>query len=140
MKFFYVYIIKYNKMLCPVCLQLYTRPKSLSCGHTLCIGCIVEMIENYSNIDELKCPLCNGYVMYIIDNIYFNKFINTFPILVNNNKNKHINDIFLESKLENLIDKSSNLKNKINFCKTITYDHPSYTYDIGKKKLFVELN
>ncbi|XP_077015563.1 ret finger protein-like 4B [Tamandua tetradactyla] len=42
---------------CPVCLELFSNPISLSCAHTFCFNCIQNWIlEN--NESKLICPLC----------------------------------------------------------------------------------
>eukprot|EP00389_Voromonas_pontica_P001045 GDKH01001568.1.p1 GENE.GDKH01001568.1~~GDKH01001568.1.p1 ORF type:complete len:470 (+),score=70.78 GDKH01001568.1:101-1510(+) len=39
---------------CPVCLENFTRPRHLPCGHTFCEGCISQQLRG----QQLTCPLC----------------------------------------------------------------------------------
>lgn len=51
---------------CPVCLQSYDDgnaiPRVLSCGHTVCEACLVELPQRYPN--TLRCPACTQLVKY----------------------------------------------------------------------------
>ncbi|XP_061840686.1 E3 ubiquitin-protein ligase TRIM39 [Nerophis lumbriciformis] len=40
---------------CPICLQLYSEPASLPCGHIYCRACIVALGEG---LDHHSCPEC----------------------------------------------------------------------------------
>eukprot|EP00058_Branchiostoma_floridae_P004632 XP_002590120.1 hypothetical protein BRAFLDRAFT_83399 [Branchiostoma floridae] len=40
---------------CSICLQVYTRPKVLPCGHTFCMECLVSFVNGSKS---LKCPVC----------------------------------------------------------------------------------
>uniref|UniRef100_A0AC34QWK9 RING-type domain-containing protein n=1 Tax=Panagrolaimus sp. JU765 TaxID=591449 RepID=A0AC34QWK9_9BILA len=49
---------------CPVCLEIYVEPKLLNCGHTLCLKCVQQLIQNarqsalgYRDA-EFMCPEC----------------------------------------------------------------------------------
>lgn len=55
-------------MYCPNCRMIFFEPQSLSCGHTLCINCIILMLKKYSNNVIPLCPICNLKVV----NIYIN--------------------------------------------------------------------
>ena len=44
---------------CPICTEVYTDPRVLSCGHTICLKCIRKYIEEKeSNEEEPVCPMC----------------------------------------------------------------------------------
>jgi len=44
---------------CPICTDVYTDPRVLSCGHTCCLKCIRKYIEEKeSNEEEPVCPWC----------------------------------------------------------------------------------
>ncbi|CAK8567401.1 unnamed protein product [Lathyrus sativus] len=51
---------------CPVCLQNYDGetaiPRVLSCGHTVCEACLVELQERFPN--TIRCPACTQLVKY----------------------------------------------------------------------------
>ncbi|XP_029005617.1 E3 ubiquitin/ISG15 ligase TRIM25 [Betta splendens] len=42
---------------CPICLQLFSRPVSLPCGHVYCLGCLQTMGEG---LDQHRCPECHA--------------------------------------------------------------------------------
>ena len=42
---------------CPVCLNIFSstcRPKSLNCGHSICVNCLDDIMSKKS----ILCPLC----------------------------------------------------------------------------------
>lgn len=42
---------------CPMCLQLFSEPASLPCGHIFCFGCLRTMGEG---LDQHSCPECQA--------------------------------------------------------------------------------
>lgn len=40
---------------CPICLQLFSEPVSLPCGHIYCFGCLKTMGQG---LDQHRCPEC----------------------------------------------------------------------------------
>ena len=42
---------------CAVCLQAYTDPTTLPCGHSFCIGC-VQSLRVVPGNNEPQCPTC----------------------------------------------------------------------------------
>ena len=40
---------------CPVCMDLFTNPKDLSCSHTFCEGCVQQIADGGSTV---TCPEC----------------------------------------------------------------------------------
>ncbi|XP_056247821.1 zinc-binding protein A33 [Seriola aureovittata] len=42
---------------CPICLQIFSEPVSLPCGHTYCIACLQTMGEG---LDQHSCPECQA--------------------------------------------------------------------------------
>ncbi len=42
--------------LCPICLETFTKPTTIPCGHNFCIKCITDYWDTESTV--LKCPLC----------------------------------------------------------------------------------
>jgi hypothetical protein len=50
----------YEELKCAICLDPFTDPRILNlCGHTFCLGCIVQIERNSSS--ELKCPICGRF-------------------------------------------------------------------------------
>lgn len=43
------------ELTCPICLQLFSEPVSLPCGHVYCLACIQTMGEG---LDQHSCPEC----------------------------------------------------------------------------------
>lgn len=43
------------ELTCPICLQLFSQPVSLPCGHIYCFGCLQTMGEG---LDQFSCPEC----------------------------------------------------------------------------------
>ncbi|XP_008295454.1 E3 ubiquitin-protein ligase TRIM21 [Stegastes partitus] len=43
------------ELTCPICLQLFSEPVSLPCGHIYCFGCLQTMGEG---LDQHSCPEC----------------------------------------------------------------------------------
>jgi len=43
---------------CPICLELFDKPKSLPCLHTFCLKCLEGHCRDNEPEDEVPCPLC----------------------------------------------------------------------------------
>ena len=39
---------------CPVCLEVFVDPKVLPCDHSLCAGCVQQLMQG----SRIECPLC----------------------------------------------------------------------------------
>ncbi|XP_074505397.1 E3 ubiquitin-protein ligase TRIM21-like [Sebastes fasciatus] len=46
-----------DNFLCSICLDVFTKPVSISCGHNFCLGCITDHWDTKNTV--LQCPLCN---------------------------------------------------------------------------------
>jgi hypothetical protein len=62
---------------CPICYELYGNsvndlhcPRVLPCGHTLCMGCIVNMSKTHHH----ECPTCKRKFELINTIVNFNSF------------------------------------------------------------------
>lgn len=45
------------ELICPICLQLFSEPVSLPCGHMYCFPCLQTMGEG---LDQHRCPECQA--------------------------------------------------------------------------------
>ncbi|KAH7678489.1 hypothetical protein AAVH_41610, partial [Aphelenchoides avenae] len=43
---------------CPVCLELFTEPKVLGCGHCFCKKCINATPRGFAGAMKVTCPEC----------------------------------------------------------------------------------
>lgn len=46
-----------SELTCPICLQLFSEPVSLPCGHVYCFACLQTMGEG---LDQHSCPECQA--------------------------------------------------------------------------------
>ena len=56
---------------CPVCLLKYStnkRPKQLSCDHTLCNCCLLQL-------DSKKCPVCRHEILSTTNNFVLEEYL-----------------------------------------------------------------
>ncbi|XP_047464835.1 E3 ubiquitin-protein ligase TRIM21-like [Mugil cephalus] len=44
-----------EQFLCPICLDVFTRPVSTPCGHNFCMACLTSY---WDNAPECQCPIC----------------------------------------------------------------------------------
>ena len=47
---------------CPICLETYRDPKTLTCLHAYCRECIQQLLERQQRDQELECPQCRSVV------------------------------------------------------------------------------
>ncbi|XP_027858012.1 E3 ubiquitin/ISG15 ligase TRIM25 isoform X2 [Xiphophorus couchianus] len=67
-----------DKLTCPICLQLFSEPISLPCGHTYCFLCLKNMEEG---LDQHRCPECQAEYQgttALLKNVKISKFIETY--------------------------------------------------------------
>ena len=43
-----------KEMECPICTEEYVEPKSLNCGHSLCLECLKKIYKD----GTVDCPIC----------------------------------------------------------------------------------
>ncbi|XP_006039400.1 tripartite motif-containing protein 52-like [Alligator sinensis] len=44
---------------CPICLEYFTDPVSVECGHNFCRSCISQCCEQ---LHRMECPICRGQI------------------------------------------------------------------------------
>ncbi|XP_052062962.1 uncharacterized protein LOC127702710 [Mytilus californianus] len=53
-------------LICPICLDRFTKPKCLPCLHSFCEGCILtystSVLEKLDGKDHINCPVCRATV------------------------------------------------------------------------------
>lgn len=64
-------LLSEEQLLCPICLEVFTRPVSTPCGHNFCMSCIMT----YWNKTPLcQCPVCKD-PFYVRPRLKVNTFI-----------------------------------------------------------------
>ncbi|MGH0169622.1 UNVERIFIED_CONTAM: hypothetical protein FKN15_057245 [Acipenser sinensis] len=49
-----------EELTCPICLQVFSEPVVLPCGHSFCASCIGEVIEREAEKGQHTCPECRS--------------------------------------------------------------------------------
>lgn len=58
---------KLEEMLtCPVCRDIFKDPRQLPCGHSMCMGCLENMMDHSSDM-PFRCPDCRQYFGQVIE-------------------------------------------------------------------------
>jgi len=115
-------------MRCPVCMELYINPKILSCGHTLCILCVINIIKTnpYNNI---LCPTCRSKILDINNNVPLKEI--TYNMYIGLRINDHIinyNTVILEDTLTRLINSHPILSKNIDYVSNMKLGNSNYFY------------
>lgn len=50
---------------CPVCQDIFKDPRQLPCGHSMCMGCLENMMDHTSDM-PFRCPDCRRYFGHAI--------------------------------------------------------------------------
>ncbi|XP_068129869.1 E3 ubiquitin/ISG15 ligase TRIM25-like [Hyperolius riggenbachi] len=45
---------------CSICLNIYTDPVTLRCGHSFCLGCIDHVLDSQEGTGHYSCPECRA--------------------------------------------------------------------------------
>ncbi|GCC44124.1 hypothetical protein chiPu_0028098, partial [Chiloscyllium punctatum] len=45
-----------NEVICPICMEFYSEPVMIDCGHNFCKGCILSFWDK--NSESIVCPKC----------------------------------------------------------------------------------
>ncbi|XP_071987863.1 E3 ubiquitin/ISG15 ligase TRIM25-like [Engystomops pustulosus] len=47
-----------DELRCPICLEIFSDPVNLTCGHTYCRACILRMLDTQEGGGAYNCPEC----------------------------------------------------------------------------------
>ena len=53
----------HEEVSCPMCSEIFTNPKHLSCLHSFCLKCLERWYETSGGGDSVKCPTCQALSM-----------------------------------------------------------------------------
>lgn len=52
---------KLDEMLtCPVCRDIFKDPRQLPCGHSMCMGCLENLMDHSADAPLFRCPDCRA--------------------------------------------------------------------------------
>lgn len=75
--------IENDYLICSICLGRYTNPRLLPCGHTFCMQCLSDYIQQTvlsPNALNFKCPIDRGFVSGPGSNIHTREWASAFPV------------------------------------------------------------
>ncbi|TKR73093.1 hypothetical protein L596_020444 [Steinernema carpocapsae] len=54
----------YPDLTCPICLDTYDQPRSMTCGHAACLLCLEQMyaLVECGDAEVAKCPICRSKI------------------------------------------------------------------------------
>ena len=56
-----------ERLVCPVCRDEYTNPRSLPCLHTFCFKCLTQLVNRSTLRNHIACPVCKQNVKLPVD-------------------------------------------------------------------------
>ena len=78
---------KVDYLTCPMCDELYKKPKCLPCHHSYCEECLVRLLESSQVSNILVCPECKqtstipaGGVQQLPHNFFINRLLDEFVL------------------------------------------------------------
>lgn len=51
-------VINQENFQCSLCLEVYSKPRTLPCLHSFCHDCLLKYLEGFSGQNTYKCPMC----------------------------------------------------------------------------------
>ncbi|XP_028450018.1 E3 ubiquitin/ISG15 ligase TRIM25 isoform X3 [Perca flavescens] len=119
-------------LMCPVCQDIFKDPRQLPCGHSMCMGCLENMMGHSSDI-PFRCPDCRAHFgpivgvqkSYALANIVEDLRVNR------RRREEQTKSVYCDCCLENkTLAMKTCLKCEVSLCKEHIKDHlelPVYT-------------
>lgn len=74
-------LVNKDNFMCSICLEVYTKPRTLRCLHSFCHKCLVKYMQLFVGKLKYKCPMCSkeySAVPAVPTNV--NKWVEQFPV------------------------------------------------------------